>query len=177
MTDFINQNPLVLWYRRTPDRQRRRLGIGLLLFCFVVLLLRSFLEQSNGVKTALQVAFEAYVEDREKAAISAGSGPVSLPRIHVSIHAGGGAPVQELLIEPLNQEGGDSRILRLLSLAREARVFGLNRPMPPDGEGISLRVEDGSQDFNTAFRRVDISRNIQAETLMKLLTIYGKPVI
>lgn len=177
MTVALEHNPLIVWYRKTPDRQRRRAGLLLVTICFSILLLRSFLVQQDTVKTALQVDFERYVDQAEQAALAGTLNQITLPRIHVAIEGEGVTAGRELLIDPLAGDGSDMRVLRLLSLAREARLFGFKGSERAGEDSITFRIEDGIREFAITIHRVDIHRNVQAELLMKLLSVHGKPVV
>lgn len=158
--------------RQRPNRTRI-VGVVLALLFLAALLFE--LGSSSGVKTALQVDFENYVLQYEQRGVGGESPAQVLPRIHVTIHSTGDAQ-RELLIDPSEGQNVADKAARILSLSREAGVFGLNRGAEIDGDGVVLRIEDGSKEFVTSFSREDIQNNVKAESLLKLLTIHGRPL-
>ena len=65
------------------------------------------------------------------------------------------------------------RVLRLLTLIREANLFSLSASSQPlESEDVELVVQDGMNVFSTAFNPDDFEGNSAATLLVKLIQLY-----
>ena len=164
---------LAQWYQGTPDRQRRRIGMGILVFCFFAIFGREFIADRAAVKTVEQVEFESYVEQYQHALSQDKDRHLPVPRVELRVNNSEGVIVRRFLIEPSPEL--DEKVGRVLQVACEARVFGLSSDK--GGEVITLVISKEDKIFQKSFSRAQVAKNYQAELLFKLVSIHGKSIV
>ena len=76
----------------------------------------------------------------------------------------------------LSTTGGpaDAHVMRILQLAREGNLFSLGLGVPADASpAIRLNIEREKQKFALLFTREDVTKNLQAQSVLKLFEVYA----
>lgn len=175
MSQTASDNSLSRWYQGAASRRGYRIGMIAALVIFLYFLVCELVASTAIVKTAAQVDFEKYVDAREKHVVLNEPGTLPLPHISMKILRADTETPSELVLAPGDNGAENAKVMRILTLMREAGIFGLGRRSAVSGDGIVLRIDDGEKQFETTFSRDDIRDNVKAESLLKLLTIQGKP--
>jgi len=67
-----------------------------------------------------------------------------------------------------------NKILRILTLAREARLFQFQNNASNSNDFVLFQVKSGEQEFKSRFLLPEIKNNVQAQTLLMLLRVFSE---
>ena len=162
-------NALFDWYRSTTPQRRRRIGVSLVVVCVVMLFTGNILSDTE-VKTAREVEFENYSVAFENAAIEGTLNPEQVPSIRLVVQSGQPEQGRTFVIQKEHRDV----VLRILVLMREARLFSFpDRSQARDAHDhvLDFSVNGATHSFNGVFVRSQLSGNVKAETLLKLISL------
>lgn len=126
-------------------------------------------------KDPRQVEFEKWLHPIEEES-NASSGDRALQRSPIQLHFVSEYPefLADWKFVTSGDPDGDNKIVRILELAREGEVFALAAPQPPPGEpSMQLVAERNGKSFSSRFSRSAVEKNLQLQSMIKLLEIYS----
>lgn len=121
------------------------------------------------------VAYEDWLKPIERVVSHSSSSPTLLQErpIKLRFHSDYPEFQADWTLMTTGDVNNDTRVLRVLQLAREAQIFILSAPDGYSGPRMKLSVERNRNTFEAEFTRAQIEDNLQAHSMIKLLEIYA----
>lgn len=94
--------------------------------------------------------------------------------VEVEAIDGNGSKLWRLLAAP--EYISSTKLIRILTLAKEARLFSDGGQYPPDKNQlhVNIRFSSGNQEFQVSLNQEAVSKRIQTTTMLALMREYSK---
>lgn len=169
--------------------RRHILKRNLILLAVLAAALVLFRQTLPGSRSALQLSFDQWLEQKENFLSTLASQPSQhaspnedsnmpqMPELRLELAPGTNVAAVNLKLPPAAEVKHAQQILRLLQLMREADVFSLSQQTTSNSlkhPRVTMQVKDNGQTFISQFNASAIKDNLKAQLLLRLFNEYAQ---